>query len=113
VRALGSQEEDAPVVLGAEAGIDGEASENFFDCFTAFTKASSLSKGLLTPDFPFNAALTPDFPFNTAAFSGRGVPFGIAATAYGGTVLFFTATFDCFQQAYHKHQFSFSSRLCW
>jgi hypothetical protein len=44
MRALGSQEEDAPVVLGAEAGIDGEASENFFDCFTAFTEASSLSK---------------------------------------------------------------------
>jgi hypothetical protein len=63
--------------------MDGKASENFFDCFTAFAKASSLFKGLLTLDFPFSAA----------AFGGTDAPYGTATTTFGGAVFFFPTTF--------------------
>jgi hypothetical protein len=74
--ALGSQDEDALATLRAEAGIDDKASKNCFDCFTTFTKESSLSECLLTPEFPFNATAL-----------------STAATAIGGTIIFFIATF--------------------
>jgi hypothetical protein len=52
--ALGSRDEDTLATLRAKAGKDDEAND-YFDCFTTFAKASSLSEGLLTPEFPFNA----------------------------------------------------------
>jgi hypothetical protein len=38
-----------------DESLEEDEANDYFDCFTTFAKASSLSEGLLTPEFPFNA----------------------------------------------------------